>query len=106
MKRFYEFVSQRDGSVSDPTVDKLDQEDLLQRIVRMHGSRFRSLLKDMLREGRIEDDPELKKDIQDLCKSIGQGTPDEYPPTSSREREPDIVSRPSADGAGGDIGEE
>ena len=102
MKHFSEFVSQRDGNVSDPTVDNIDQNDILQRIIRMHGQRFRILLRDIIRGGNLDDDKELLKDIKHLYHSIGHGTPDQFPPTKTPEkREPDIVSRPNADGGGG-----
>lgn len=104
MRHFSEFVSQRDGAVADPSIDNIDQDDLLQRIIRMHGQRFRIFLRDVIRRGDLDDDKELLGDIKQLYRSIGHGTPDQFPPTKRPEKqEPDIVSRPKADG-GGDLG--
>jgi hypothetical protein len=103
MKRFYEYVSDRDGVVKDPSSVQSDQEDLLKNIVRHHGLRFRSVLKQIIRNGMLDDDQQLLKDIKELYHSIGNA-PSEFPPNEKiTKREPDVVSRPNADGASGDM---
>jgi hypothetical protein len=102
MRRFSEFVSQRDGVQSDSSQPTADSSELLQRIVHNHGARFGALLKNIITNGDVEDDPELLNDLKQLSQTIASSAPDDQHPIRDKKpnREPDIVSRPKADGGG------
>ena len=102
-KKFNEFVSERDGVTIDPSKIQMDQEDLLKRLVRTHGAGFRDILKNAIRNNEIEDE-EMLNDLKELIKMIGMkaDSSDQYPIRDKTPRkEPDVVSRPKADGGSG-----
>lgn len=99
MITFNEFLSKRDGAIANS--DRLDQTDILQRIVNQHGERFKVLLKNIIHNDMVDDDEELLEDLKQLYKSIVP-VKNEFPPTKRPiGREPDIVSRPVSDGGSG-----
>jgi hypothetical protein len=95
MIKFKEFVDAKELPVSDV---QSDQTEILKRIVHNHGSRFKALLKSLIRNGDVGDDPDLLKDLKELCQSMTAGSYDQLPIQQKKNYEKDVVTRPSADG--------
>lgn len=94
--RFIEYVYTQDGAVTPDA-----PSDLLQKLVQDHGGRFRALLKDVIVSGQVDDDPEFLEDLKQLRRALGNISSDQFPVRNRKQGEPDIVTRPKADGAGG-----
>lgn len=99
MIRFREFVDNKDNPIGEPVSD---QTELFKRIVHNNGARFRQLLKEVIRKGMIEDDPDLLADIRELYRSMKNSDHyDQFPVRSHKPQDPDVVTRPKADGGSG-----
>ncbi len=96
-KTFSEFVSHKDGVIHQPG----DITELLQRIVTEHGARLRQMIRSAISGGEVDDDKSFKGDLQELSKALASSSPnDQFPIRSRGNKEPDVVTRPSADGGG------
>jgi len=98
-KTFKEFVSHKDGVIHHLG----DVTELLQRIATEHGARLRQLVQSAISSGEIDDDKEFRDDLRELSKALSSSSSqDQFPVKEPRGKsDPDVVTRPRADGGGG-----
>jgi hypothetical protein len=85
MKSFYEFITHKEN----------DTKSLLDRIVANHGHKFRSVLAKLISDGDLDDDPEMLRDIKQLCNSLKDS--DQAPPQNDKPNNTDVIATPKAD---------
>lgn len=93
--KFKEYLDAKDMPAS---IVQSDQSEILRRIVHNHGSRFKVLIKTIIRNGDADDDPNLLEDLKELCRSMTSGSSDQLPIRQKKSISKDIVARSNADG--------